>query len=240
LPVQESDLYEPVKAWLEARGWDVYAEVQKETLGRRADIVAIQKPCIAIVELKTSLSLSLLEQAAGWIGYAHYVWAATPVRKSTRFPLGLMDRLGVGYLTVRQPSAWERAVARPGEPELSRRVEEKLHPRFNRHVYTAWKRVFRPEHQNGVPGGHAGGGYVTRFRLTMDGVRRYLERIERRDPGAWVGIADVLQHCATHYAVPKPSLVRALTKYKHDWLEFDRQGGKWRFRIKQAYSQEGA
>ena len=69
----ETDLYAPVKAWLEARGFEVKAEVGA------ADVVAVkagEEP--VIIELKTSFSLVLLQQAVARQAVTDAVYVAVP------------------------------------------------------------------------------------------------------------------------------------------------------------------
>lgn len=72
--MKETDLFQPVREWLEERGFEVYSEVQPGYGGPRADIVGSCKPIVAVVELKTHLSLALMDQAVSWLGRAHYVY----------------------------------------------------------------------------------------------------------------------------------------------------------------------
>ncbi len=78
--MKESDLYEPVKKWLEDNGYMVFSEVSPRYSSRRADVVGINSESVSVVELKLSLSLDLLDQAVYWAKrkYANYVFIAIP------------------------------------------------------------------------------------------------------------------------------------------------------------------
>ncbi len=98
----EIDLYAPVKAWLEARGFEVKAEVGA------ADVVAVkdgEEP--VIIELKTSFSLVLLQQAVARQAVTDAVYVAVPRWKGRAGwkafsgNIGLCKRLGLGVLSVR-------------------------------------------------------------------------------------------------------------------------------------------
>ncbi|MFY0662275.1 MAG: hypothetical protein JXR15_17405 [Shimia sp.] len=98
----ETDLYAPVKAWLEARGFEVKAEVGA------ADVVAMkdgEEP--VIIELKTSFSLVLLQQAVARQAVTDAVYVAVPRWKGRAGwkafsgNIGLCKRLGLGVLSVR-------------------------------------------------------------------------------------------------------------------------------------------
>jgi hypothetical protein len=99
---KETDLYPPVKAFLEARGYAVKGEVGA------ADVVARrtgEEPLI--VELKTGFSLQLLQQAVARQAVSDTVYVAVPRWqgktgwRTFKGNVGLCKRLGVGVLSVR-------------------------------------------------------------------------------------------------------------------------------------------
>jgi len=109
LPVtSEVDLYAPVKAFLEAQGFDVKGEV------RSCDLVAVRpgEPPV-LVELKLRFSLSLVLQGIDRLALSDRVYLAVP-RPSGRRTAGpnaneanvrkLCRMLGLGLLTV-EPNA---------------------------------------------------------------------------------------------------------------------------------------
>lgn len=100
--IAETELYAPVKTWLEARGFEVKAEVGA------ADVVAVkdgEEP--VIIELKTSFSLVLLQQAVARQAVTDAVYVAVPRWKGRAGwkafsgNVGLCKRLGLGVLSVR-------------------------------------------------------------------------------------------------------------------------------------------
>lgn len=113
--VQESDLYGPVKAFLERQGYTVKGEVGA------VDVMAIRgdEPPL-VVELKTGFSLTLLHQAVARQAVADLVYVAVPQRagkqaaRALRDNLGLCRRLGLGVLTVRLTDGLVIAHADPG------------------------------------------------------------------------------------------------------------------------------
>ena len=98
--MREQTLYPPVKAFLEAQGYEVKGEVND------CDVVAIrgEEPPI-IVELKTGFSLPLIFQGIVRQGLSDNVYLAVPPfsGRTTRRKdaLTLCRRLGLGLLTVR-------------------------------------------------------------------------------------------------------------------------------------------
>ena len=76
--VLETDLYEPVKTYLEARGYQVKSEVAAaDVVARKGDAPPL------IVELKTSFSLALLHQACARLALSDDVYVCVP-RQSGR------------------------------------------------------------------------------------------------------------------------------------------------------------
>ena len=100
---RETDLYEPVKALLEAQGYTVKGEVGA------ADIVAMKHGADepVIVELKTGFSLSLFHQAIDRLKLSEAVYVAVPRGSGMAFLRALKAnttlcrRLGLGLITVR-------------------------------------------------------------------------------------------------------------------------------------------
>jgi hypothetical protein len=100
-PPAERDLYPTVKAFLEAQGYDVKAEV------RGCDVVAIRgdEPPV-IVELKVAINLALVLQGINRLALTDRVYLAVSRPRSRRAPVyrrGVRDlcrRLGLGLMTV--------------------------------------------------------------------------------------------------------------------------------------------
>ena len=133
--MQETDLYGPVKAYLEAQGYEVKAEVGP------ADIVAVRgdEPPV-IVELKTGFALSLFHQAIERQAITDAVYVAVPVGKGAAFGkalkrnAGLCRRLGLGLITVRARDGLVTVHVDPGpyQPRKSKRRQARLLAEFAR------------------------------------------------------------------------------------------------------------
>ena len=101
-PIRETDLYGPVKTFLEGQGSEVKGEVGA------ADIVAVRgdEPPV-IVELKTSFSLALFHQAIERLKLSDTVYVAVPRKTGKAFQtqlrrnIAMCRRLGLGLTTVR-------------------------------------------------------------------------------------------------------------------------------------------
>ena len=98
--MKETDLYPPLKTWLEKQGYTVRGEVG------RCDIAAEKDDELIVVELKLRPSLALLAQAAERQEYADSVYVALPASGERRRPPAsrdlrrLLRRLGVGLVLV--------------------------------------------------------------------------------------------------------------------------------------------
>jgi len=121
--MQETQLYAPVKAFLEAAGYEVKAEIGP------ADVVALRpgedRP--VIVELKTGFSLALFHQGVARLALSDMVYLAVPRGTGRRFLKALAEnrrlarRLGLGLLTVRIETGLVEVQCDPGPyaPRLS-------------------------------------------------------------------------------------------------------------------------
>jgi len=100
--MRESELYAPVKAYLEAQGYEVKAEIGD------CDVMAVRdgEPPV-IVELKTTFSLQLVMQGVQRQTMFDHVYLAVPVSGARGWKLKYRDiialcrRLGLGLLAVR-------------------------------------------------------------------------------------------------------------------------------------------
>ncbi len=98
----ETDLYEPVKSWLEDLGYEVKAEVGA------ADVVAMREgEAPLIVEMKLGFSLTLLHQAVARQAISDNVYVAVPRWlgktgwRTFKRNVGLCKRLALGVVSVR-------------------------------------------------------------------------------------------------------------------------------------------
>ena len=96
--MKETDLYLPVKALLEAQGYQVKGEIGA------LDVMAVrgEEPPV-IVELKLSFTLGLVHQGVARQGLSDHVYLAVPPAKhaANKRNAALCRRLGLGLIHVR-------------------------------------------------------------------------------------------------------------------------------------------
>lgn len=135
--IRETDLHEPVKAFLEGQGYVVKAEIGA------ADIVAsngVDEPLI--VELKTGFSLTLFHQAIARQAITDAVYVAVPHGTGRRFLQSLKSnktlcrRLGLGLMSVRLSDGHITVYLDPGpyRPRKSKPRQARLLREFVRRV----------------------------------------------------------------------------------------------------------
>jgi hypothetical protein len=98
----ESDLYAPVKAFLEKQGYVVKGEV------RGCDVVAVRDGVPLVVELKQRVTLELILQGVDRLALADAVYLAVPVPPARsrgvspwdRRVVKLCRRVGLGLMTI--------------------------------------------------------------------------------------------------------------------------------------------
>lgn len=145
--------------WLTAEGWEVYQEVEIPG-GGRVDIVAVKAPLRWAIEVKTSLTLTVLEQAERNLAYFHLSSYAVPAPaklphgtpKGWRFAHDLAKRFGFGALRVL-----------PESPRRNGNILEDVPPRL---IRRPGKVLLHEGQKTAVQAGAAGGGYWTPFRNT--------------------------------------------------------------------------
>lgn len=135
--VRETDLYEPIKWFLEGQGYEVKGEVGKvDVVGCRGTEAPV------LIELKTSFSLSLFHQAIDRLSVTEIVYIAVPHKpgkvfaRSLKRNVALCKRLGIGLITVRLKDGSVYAHLDPGpyRPRLSTVKKDRLLSEFSRRV----------------------------------------------------------------------------------------------------------
>ncbi|PVB59572.1 hypothetical protein DCO57_21640 [Labrenzia sp. 011] len=133
----ETDLYLPVKTFLESQGYEVKAEVGA------ADIVACREgEDPVIVELKTGFTLSLFHQAVDRQSITDAVYVAVARGPGKRFLASLKNniklarRLGIGVITVRLEDGFIEVPLDPAPftPRKSKTRKARLLREFSRRV----------------------------------------------------------------------------------------------------------
>lgn len=115
---KETELYQPVKTFLEQQGYIVKGEIGQ------ADVVAVRgdDPPV-IIELKTRFCLALFHQAIDRLGLSDVVYIAVPRQSGRAFQkalaanIKLARRLGIGVLSVRLSDGAVEAHSDPGPYE---------------------------------------------------------------------------------------------------------------------------
>jgi len=107
---REVELYAPVKAFLEAEGYDVKGEIAG------CDLVAVRadEPPV-VVELKLAFTLGLVLQGVDRLAIADTVYLAVPAAAARRRGIRpLCRRLGLGLLAVHAPRPRVEVLVDPG------------------------------------------------------------------------------------------------------------------------------
>jgi hypothetical protein len=168
--MKESDLYPPLKRFLEARGWEVKGEVED------CDVVAVREGAEPLViELKLSLNLGVILQAVDRLTVADDVYVGVPeslalLKKQRKRVLRLLRMLGLGLVTIEPDKGRVAVVLDPGPytgPRRSKNKRQRLLSEFHRRV--------------GDP--NAGGSDTRRGRMTAYRQRAIALAVHLRDHG---------------------------------------------------------
>jgi len=187
--MKETDLAKPVVLYLKEQGWDVYQEVL--IYGKVADIVATFGKLTWIIEVKTSMSLKLLEQIYCWRGRANFLSIAIPARSYFGdFTKDLLIKNKIGVLSVRYEEVYEN-----------------IHPQLNRKVINIQK-FLKPEQKTWAEAGSQH-GYFTPFQNT----KRNIEYRIKNYPNG-ILFKDFLKLTEHHYS--KEATARSCLR---QWIE---------------------
>lgn len=199
----EAQVAAVVVGWLEARGYDVYQEVELRAGGIRADIVARRGPELTIVETKTSASIALLYQVMERRRFAHRIYVAVPVR--AREMVDVCKELGIGVLRVHIGPEYEQS----WNPD---RCEEECDSRrWNSRPLKLASRLV-PEHKTACAAGSPTGGHWSRWRDTC----AQLARVVAAQPG--VGLKDAIQQTKHHYSSGRVAISTMATHIREGQL----------------------
>ena len=166
MPVRETDLYPPVKAFLEDQGYVVKSEVGA------ADVVAVRgaEPPV-IVELKLGFSLALVHQCVARLGVSDDVYMAVARGTGKRFHKAAKDmtrlcrRLGLGLMTVRLSDGLVQVHCDPGP----------YAPRKNTKRQGLLLKEFAARTGDPNDGGQTRAGLVTAYRQDAQKIADYLK-----------------------------------------------------------------
>jgi len=123
--MKETELYAPVKAYLEGQGFTVKGEIGD------CDVVAVKDDHVVVVELKTSLNLTLLLQAIDRKELTEDVYIAVPnagrlLKRQYRQLTRLLKLLGVGLLLVNPQGLRVDAMLDPCEYRPRKKNKRKI------------------------------------------------------------------------------------------------------------------
>lgn len=183
----EAALAAEVGRWLDGYGWEVYQEVQVERRGAVADLVAVRRGVLWVIECKRSLSLKLLEQTMAWRGRAHYVSLASGApsrRPSAHEATAELCRLaGLGWI--------EASPARGRHPVV---VVERVKAAICRQAAVVTVRDALDEPMKSfAPAGNARSKRWTPFQKTAEQLRL----LAAAEPGLL--LSDAVARCEHHY-----------------------------------------
>ena len=133
--MREADLYPPVKAYLEAQGYEVKAEIGD------CDVMAVRgdEPPV-VVELKLTFSLALVMQGVARQALFDDVYLAVPASGERGWRLRYKDitrlcrRLGLGLLAVKGDRVEAHLDPGPYQPRRNARRRGRLLREFERRV----------------------------------------------------------------------------------------------------------
>ena len=208
--LKETDLAAAVIDWLTVQHWDVYQEVKFSFASGIADIAAVRNGKLWIIECKTSLSFTVLAQAAAW--KSHYRSIAIPetLRSDGRsFAYDYAKHtLKIGVLEYGKRH-WHGS---PIDEYFPAPIMREYH-----HIAKQLMGQLSEGHKTHAQAGSAHGDRYTPYRQTMDAVKEYVTN----NPGCT--IKDIMNNLPKHHYSngdsAKGSIRIALANWENDWCE---------------------
>jgi hypothetical protein len=167
--MKESDLYLPLKRFLESQNYEVKGEIQD------CDVLAVRgKEAPVVVELKLSLNLNVVLQAVERLSLTSNVYIGIPqhcktLKRRRRHIIKLLRMLGLGLLVIdpARETGSVQVLLDPGEyrPRQSKRRQERLLGEF-------MKRVGDPN----LGGTEKRKGIMTAYRQRALAIARFLQK----------------------------------------------------------------
>ena len=213
MTIKETDLAKPVVDWLLEQNWQVYQEVQFDSSGDAADIVAVRNGIIWIIETKTTFGFSVLEQAARWS--VHYRSVAVPWARARHY------RVAEYYYQVGVIEIYKDDVQEVVKAPLIRIN----HQYAKKHLSSLLEL-----HKTFSPAGSAGRQHLTPYKYTMMEVRKVIEA----NPGCTISF--LFEYLGRmHYGSKssfKGNIVKALVDFEKDWCFVDMESKPYKLFIK--------
>lgn len=204
----EADVAEILVDYLESKDWDVYQEVQFNNYGGVADIVAVKNDELWIIEVKMSLTFSVMAQAESW--QSHYRSIAIP-RTQQRETKGrrlayrvCRNFLQIGVIEIAPASSDIFVLVAPTKQDVSERlIKRKL-------------AVLSPLHKEYAKAGSAGSQHLTPFKHTMLQVKEFIQE----NPGCTMN--DIISSVGIGHYSSEQSAKNTLRVALKDWVNWCR------------------
>lgn len=184
-------------------GLDIYNEVEKPG-GGVIDFIAANNLVKIAVEVKTSLSIRVIEQAYANKAFVNYSYIAVPESKNQKFAYKICSDHGIGVLII---------------APYALMVQEVVKPRINRKI----TKIVLNDFQKANLAGCTSGERITPFKDTVYRMYRYLER--QKDKQA--RLSDIFDNVAFHWSTLScaKSCCREYSKHEYDYWPFSLSKG---------------
>ncbi len=229
--MKESELSPIAKQFLKDQGCqELYGEVYD------IDLVGIKDRIIYAIELKTSLNIKVMEQAAKRKEVANYVYVAVPADKMPRHFNSINEvyklffkHNGIGLIIIYP----ERKTSGIVE-SIFRYYEVLIHAKINRYNYS--KRYLQArltDDKKDLDGGLQTHEIESPYKIMMREVKEYMSkaRMRNHETKGWLTIEQIVKSCdyvRRHYANPKAGLRATLNaSFNASWCE--RENNQYRY-----------
>ena len=221
---KESDLSPAAHQFLLEQGCtNIYGEV------RDIDLVGKKDSLLLGIELKKSLNITVLSQAAERTKYVNYVYVGIPRKRfKTYRQLSPVYKLFIEHHGIGLVLLDPVRESIDGDKQIFYQVVK--HPKIHR--ITPYRKSVENEMNDFTEnrlGGQASGELYTPYKFMLDQVEDYLKYSVRYGDG-WKTVDEILNVCErvrNHYANPRASLYQLLNS--HSWIEKHSDRKRYRY-----------
>lgn len=215
--ISEAEYAKIVVSYFEELGYDVYKEVSFGGSSIRADIYCKKGNETIAIETKTSLNLSVIDQAYNWRNYSSKSYIAIPYQKYRQFSIAheICENFGIGILLIYKES----------RHKIRDLIVEKLASTVN--IESKEPALFE-EQKDSVAGNNLG-QFITPFKITC---KLLVELIKEKGPMPLKTAVNLINHHYANESSATQNLRKMILWGVLKEIELFKEGNKYGIRLK--------
>jgi len=208
--LKEKDLFEPLKNWLEAQGFTVYAEYNG------IDVIAVKDDEVIAIEMKKTMNLKVIDQilnVSDSVNKAYVCVFNQPRKRSfqdNNMTIGeqILRKLNIGVIKITATNSYYHGA----DEGITFTIDNVWYKPQRKEIPKDYYRNIPDYYQKNIGGVKSGDGSLTPYRVSILTIEDYF--IDRKNKPATIkeianDIGDQL-----HWTNPKASIRQSLTSWE--------------------------